>query len=490
MKKYKAVIYDIDGTILDTLKMNMIPLQRIIKEELGIDYSYEQVLKFASYPGMKVMEELNIKDKEKTYARWVQYVNDYEEGASVYLGIREVLETVHKYMRQAVVSAKTKKQYEIDVVSKGLDQFMETAVLADDTTLHKPDPAPILLCLERLNVEKEEVIYIGDALSDYLCCQAAGVDFGYALWGSVSDEGIVDPTFTFHQPIDLLKLIDFSSKENIKMIVSDIDGTLLNDQEELTEKTKQALVRLKQNGYLFGLASGRPLCSIEKLIKQWQAESLVDFILGINGGHIKDYRLNKEEKYYTIDGEDIKTIIDHFDGYPVNFGVYLDDTLGVMKEDELAVRLSLSDGIDYQVIDFDEICRTPQSKLIVMSQPEDMPLIKAHGEKLKSTAFKSVQAGKIEYEFMHPDLSKSFALKKIAAWNNISLKQIIAFGDADNDAEIIKEAGIGVAMGNASPQTKKNADYITLDHQHNGVACFINSIFLDKEKKEDEDHRL
>ena len=90
---------------------------------------------------------------------------------------------------------------------------------------------------------------------------------------------------------------------------------------------------------------------------------------------------------------------------------------------------------------------------------------------------------------MHPDLSKSFALKKIAEWNGISLKQIIAFGDADNDAEIIKEAGIGVAMGNASSQTKKNADYIALDYQHNGVACFINSIFLDREKK-DEDHRL
>lgn len=212
MKSYKAIIYDIDGTILDTLKMNMVPLQRIIKEELHVDYTYEQVLKYASYPGMKVMEELPIKDKEKTYARWVQYVNDYEEGASVYSGIREVLETFHHYMRQAVVSAKTKKQYQIDFVSKGLDQYMETAVLADDTTLHKPDPAPILLCLERLNVKKDEVIYIGDALSDYLCCQAAGVDFGYAKWGSVSDKGIIDPTFTFYQPADLLKLLSIPEK--------------------------------------------------------------------------------------------------------------------------------------------------------------------------------------------------------------------------------------------------------------------------------------
>ena len=86
MKKYKAIIYDIDGTLLDTLKMNMYPLMKIIKEETGEDWSFEQVLKFASYPGMKVMEELGVKDQEKTYARWVQYVNDYEEGATLFEG--------------------------------------------------------------------------------------------------------------------------------------------------------------------------------------------------------------------------------------------------------------------------------------------------------------------------------------------------------------------------------------------------------------------
>ena len=84
MKKYKAIIYDIDGTLLNTLNMNMYPLMKIIKEETGEDWTFEQVLKFAPYPGMKVMEELGVKDKEKTYARWVQYVNDYEDGATLF----------------------------------------------------------------------------------------------------------------------------------------------------------------------------------------------------------------------------------------------------------------------------------------------------------------------------------------------------------------------------------------------------------------------
>ena len=83
MKKYKAIIYDLDGTVLNTINMNMYPLIKIIKEETGEDWTFEQVLKFLPYPGMKVMEELQVADKEKAYARWVKYVNEYEEGASL-----------------------------------------------------------------------------------------------------------------------------------------------------------------------------------------------------------------------------------------------------------------------------------------------------------------------------------------------------------------------------------------------------------------------
>lgn len=209
MKKYKAIIYDIDGTILNTLNMNMYPLMKIIKEETGEDWTFEEVCKFAAYPGMKVMEELGVLDKEKTYARWVKYVNEYEEGATLYEGFIDVFEKMKsKGMIQAVVSAKTMKQYEIDFVSKGLDQYMETAILADDTTKHKPDPAPLLECLKRLNVRPDEAIYIGDALSDYQASLNAHMDFGYALWGSVSSDGIDEPDFVFEKPEDLLVLLE------------------------------------------------------------------------------------------------------------------------------------------------------------------------------------------------------------------------------------------------------------------------------------------
>ncbi len=207
MKKYKAIIYDIDGTLLDTLKMNMYPLMKIIKEETGEDWTFEQVLKFASYPGMKVMEELKVKDQEKTYARWVQYVNDYEDKANLYEGFEEVLEKFkEKGIQQALVSSKLREQYAIDVVSKGIDQYMAAVILEDDTSFHKPHPEPLLKCLEKLNLKAEEVLYIGDAYSDYEAAKNAHIDFGLAKWGSVASQKI-PATLSFDKPIDLLKLI-------------------------------------------------------------------------------------------------------------------------------------------------------------------------------------------------------------------------------------------------------------------------------------------
>ena len=207
MKKYKAIIYDLDGTVLNTINMNMYPLIKIIKEETGEDWTFEQVLKFLPYPGMKVMEELQVADKEKTYARWVKYVNEYEEGASLYPGFEEIFEAFDGSIIQAVASAKTTAQYQIDFVAKGLDKYMKTAVLANDTVKHKPDPEPLLECLKRLSLQPEDVIYIGDAHSDYLASKNAGIDFGYAKWGSVYAKGIDKPDHVFEQPLDLLKLL-------------------------------------------------------------------------------------------------------------------------------------------------------------------------------------------------------------------------------------------------------------------------------------------
>lgn len=208
MKKYKAVLYDIDGTILNTLDMNMYPLMRIIKEELGEDWTYEQVLPFAAHPGLRTMEILGIRDIPATYARWVRYVNEYEGGAVLYEGFEEVFAALQTAgIRQAIVSSKMRGQYRTDFVSTGLERYIDTAVLAEDTRHHKPDPEPLLECLRRLGLSPREALYVGDSPSDRQAARNAGLDFGFAKWGSVFPEDITDADYVLQTPKDLLALI-------------------------------------------------------------------------------------------------------------------------------------------------------------------------------------------------------------------------------------------------------------------------------------------
>lgn len=207
MKRYKAVIYDIDGTLLNTFDMNMYPLLRIIQEELGESWTLDQVRPFYAQPGMKTMKDLGIRDIEKTYARWVAYVNGYEKGAAVYTGMEAVLKAFQESgIRQAIVSSKMKAQYQIDVVGHGLDRYMETAVLEEDTVKHKPDPEPILECLGRMKLRPSDVLYIGDTVSDYQAARASGVDFGFALWGNPKVNGAEKADYQFYRPEDMMVL--------------------------------------------------------------------------------------------------------------------------------------------------------------------------------------------------------------------------------------------------------------------------------------------
>lgn len=208
MKSYRAIVYDIDGTLLDTRDRNLYPLLRIIEEELGQRWPLERVLKYTAYSGMQVMEELGFPDKEKTYARWVRYVNEYDKPAVLYPGFSQVLPAIARAgILQAIVSSKMRPQYHIDMAGKGILPYFTTAVLEEDTALHKPDPAPLLLCLERLGVAAEDAIYIGDTPSDCLAAKRAGMDFGFAQWGSSLDGIPEQADRILEKPEDLLQLL-------------------------------------------------------------------------------------------------------------------------------------------------------------------------------------------------------------------------------------------------------------------------------------------
>jgi phosphoglycolate phosphatase-like HAD superfamily hydrolase len=80
---------------------------------------------------------------------------------------------------------------------------MSVVILGEDTTLHKPHPEPLHKCIEALHLQKDEVIYIGDAYSDQLACKNAGIDFAFASWSAVKK---LDAKIVLDEVKDILKL--------------------------------------------------------------------------------------------------------------------------------------------------------------------------------------------------------------------------------------------------------------------------------------------
>lgn len=204
IKKYKCIIFDLDGTILNTERMNFIPLQRLIKEEKGINIEYDRLLQYKPYTGKKTLELLGFNDIENTYARWVKYVNEFEESATVFEGFDKVIRTLHENgIICGIASSKMKNQYEIDFIPTGLHEYMQSVILAEDTQNHKPHPEPLLKAIEEFDVLPEECIYVGDTILDYKSSKSAGMDFALALWGA-TDITDIEASFNLNYPTDLL----------------------------------------------------------------------------------------------------------------------------------------------------------------------------------------------------------------------------------------------------------------------------------------------
>lgn len=133
------------------------------------------------------------------------------------------------------------------------------------------------------------------------------------------------------------------------------------------------------------------------------------------------------------------------------------------------------DGIEYRVVDFDTFLTRPYRKLMIICDPSYMPQIVERSKSFKNKDYKAsaLVTTSFLYEYMDPHVSKSNGLKEALALHDISISQCMAFGDEDNDIDMLEEAAIGVVMENGSIHAKAVANYVTEDKDSNGIGVFI-----------------
>jgi haloacid dehalogenase superfamily, subfamily IA, variant 1 with third motif having Dx(3-4)D or Dx(3-4)E len=208
---YKQIVFDVDGTLIDTEYATLHSLQDTIKELQQRTVPLAELSFAMSLPDPDSLKRLGIKDIRHGVQVLRGHFQQYLSTISIFKGIRDLLETLKKKNYSlGIITSQMKLEWQTNAQSFQLEGFFDTVICADDCTRHKPDPEPMQLYLERTGVSEKEVLYLGDRLSDMQCASASGVDCGLVLWSRRSVQHI-QATYYFNRPDDVLSLLNKES---------------------------------------------------------------------------------------------------------------------------------------------------------------------------------------------------------------------------------------------------------------------------------------
>lgn len=206
---YNCIIFDIDGTLLDTEIAVLSSLQKLVFEELNKNLTFDELRFALGIPGEVALNKLRIPNISDCNVKWNKYLKEYFHHVKVFHGIKDTLIKLNEIgILTGIVTSKTKEEFLNDFMPFELNNYFELVVCADDTEKHKhkPNPDPILKFIELSGSNKSNMIYIGDTKYDMDCAFGAGIDFALALWGAKSPIGI-KANYILENPKQVLELI-------------------------------------------------------------------------------------------------------------------------------------------------------------------------------------------------------------------------------------------------------------------------------------------
>lgn len=260
--------------------------------------------------------------------------------------------------------------------------------------------------------------------------------------------------------------------KHCKLIAMDLDGTLNNDQKRIDPPTRDALLRAQDSGITLMLASARPLPG---LYRERDALNLRGLLMAYNGGAIVDAVTGETLHAETMDLEDTRRILRMLEALPVT--VILDDGVRfyVTDRDGYMVQYEcMNNRMDCaEVGNLADFLSFAPCKLLMSCDPGAIGGVKAQIAAALPTKLSVVQTAAFYLEIIPATVGKGEGLRRACAARGISLDETMAFGDSENDISMLKAAGLGVAMGNATEDVKAAADYVTLSNNDNGIAAAL-----------------
>ncbi len=264
-----------------------------------------------------------------------------------------------------------------------------------------------------------------------------------------------------------------------KLLVLDIDGTVTNSDKDITEKTKNAIIKAQQNGVVASLASGRPYAGMVRYAKELELEKYGGYVLSYNGGRVVNCKTGETVFEKVIDKDGASEIYSLSKEFGVNIISYIDDYVVGEKMDkyfELECRIN---KLEHKLVSnlLDEI-KTPVPKFLMLGDGDYLAKIEGDIKARLGEKYSVFRSEPFFLEIMPQSIDKAYSLNMLAKSLGIRQDEVIACGDGFNDLSMISYAGLGVAMENAQQSVKDVSDFITLSNNNDGIAHVVEKFIL------------
>lgn len=263
-----------------------------------------------------------------------------------------------------------------------------------------------------------------------------------------------------------------------KLVVADIDGTLTDDNGDLSPNNRDYINNLQTAGYMFGIASGRYVRDIIRCLINWDLKKPPELIIALNGAVYFDNVAHESYTMGFLKKAWVKEILEMMDCFHLNPYVVEDMTLLCHHEDDYVLKSCARNHRKLKIAkSYDDYCRFEQAKLLYEIKEKDYPDIKAYLDQFELKGYKYVLTQATMLEFVEESVDKGVALKAFCQKRGIELADVIAFGDGQNDIDLISAAGLGVAMQNGDEGLKKVAKLVSeFDNNNDGFAKTLSQI--------------
>jgi len=265
----------------------------------------------------------------------------------------------------------------------------------------------------------------------------------------------------------------------IKLVATDIDGTILGKSGEFTSGVKDCIKQLQDNGIKVVIVTGRMYDGAKKIA---QRLNLSTPIVSYNGGLIKASDGTILYERY-LGSDDTRSIIEWGHQNNVHLNLYSDDILYSENDDEEIKRYAQYQQIGYVVKNFSEIPFRRVHKLLGIDYNDAERVtgwVSSMSEKMKNLYI--IKSTPYFCEFSPKEATKFCAVKFLQQYWGLHDDEVLTIGDQDNDIELLKAGGISVSMGNGTDELKRHAGYITEHVENDGFVKAMERFVLKGEE--------